>query len=168
MGYRGRLIFPFEAKLSKLNTAGTAVNGAPLPDGYDYDFKEPVKKADGTNARIYDAPILLPCQVETEGDQFDALTMRNLGDDRDTEIKLLFHFQDLEDYGLVDSKGRAKITKGDKLVSVWDNEGNEVDNYEEAGLVVTQAQPRSYGLSGGRRNLLLVTFRARDTSTSVA
>lgn len=168
MGYRGRLITEFKAEISRLNTLATSVNGAPLDDGYDYDFKEPVKKADGTTSRVFDQSIKIPCQVETEGDRFDFLTMRNLGDNSDTEVKLVFHFQDLEDMGLVGPKGRAKITKGDKLIAIFDEDDEEIDNYEERNLVVTTAQPRSAGLSGGRRNLLLVTFRRRDRSTSEA
>ena len=30
------------------------------------------------------------------------------------------------------------------------------------GLYVTEAQPQSFGLSGGARNLLLVTFEERE------
>lgn len=166
MGYRGRLIWPFTARIAKLDTLATSVNGAPLSGGYDFDFKEPVKKSDGTTSRVYGNPIDLPCQVETEGDQFDRLTMRNLGDDGDTALKLVFHFQDLEDYGLVDTKGRATIPKGTKLVAIFDGDMEEIDDYESQDLVVTEAQPRSAGLSGLKRNLLLVTFKARDESTS--
>lgn len=166
MGYRGRLIFPFTAHVARLDTTATAANGAPLSDGYDYDFKEPVKKADGTTARVYKPVDKLPCQVETEGDPFDALAMRNLGDDQTTTVKLCFHFQDLEDYGLVDAKGRALFKKGDKLVAVYDQDETEIDDYSARNLVVTEAQPRSAGLSGGKRNLLLVTFKTRDLSTS--
>lgn len=166
MGYRGRLIWEFVAHVAKLNTLATSVNGAPLDDGYDYDFKEPVKKADGTTSRVYDAAIPIPCQVETEGDPFDTLAMKNLGDDRDTALKLCFHFQDLEDMGLVDSKGRATITKGDRLTAIYDKDGEEIDDYNERELVVVEAQPRSAGLSGHKRNLLLVSFRHRDQSTT--
>lgn len=166
MGYRGRLIWPFIAEVAKLNTVATSVNGAPLATGYDHDFKEPVKKADGTTSRSYDPGIQLPVQVETEGDPFDALVMRNTGDDGDTELKLVFHFRDLEDRGLVDIKGRATITKGDKLIRVTDRDGEEIDNYEERNLVVTEVQPRSAGLSGHRRNILLVSFRRRSVTTT--
>lgn len=164
---RGRLIYPFIAEIAALNTLATSFNGAPLADGYDFDFKEPVKKADGTTSRVYDASFRIECQVETEsaGDTFDKLGMRNLGDDGDTEIKLCFHFQDLEDMGLVDANGRGQINKGAKLVAIFDSDGEEVDNYAERSLFVVEAQPRSYGLSSLKRNLLVVTFRYRMTST---
>jgi hypothetical protein len=58
------------------------------------------------------------------------------------------------------------LTKGDRLVAIHTEARKEVDNYSELLMVATQLQPRSYGLSGGERNLLLVTYRRRDRSTT--
>lgn len=164
-GYRGRLIWRFEAEIAIYDTAATEANGAPFPSGFNPWLREPVKKADGSETRRF-ATHRLGVQVETEGDQFDALRMNNLGDGGATELKLVFHFQELEDNLLVDAKGRAMLVKGSRLLCVFDQDGMEVDNYAERDVVVTEAQPRSYGLSGGKRNLLLVTFRKRDTGTN--
>ena len=165
MGYRGRLISPMSAIVAFYDTAATEANGGPFPSGYDPVFREPVKKADGSETRQF-VTHTLDCQLETEGDRFDQLQMRNTGDDGATEVKLVFHFQDLEDNLLVDAAGRATIVKGSKLLQVFDQLGNEIDDYGERELVVVEAQPRSAGLSGGQRNLLLVTFRERDKGTN--
>jgi hypothetical protein len=165
MSYRGRLIWPFRATIERLDTQATAANPGPTAGGYDHDFKEPRKRADGTTNTVYMAPIILNCQVETEADDFDALAMRRGGDNRDSEVKLVFHFQELEDHGLVDDHGRALMSKGDRLVAIHTQNREEVDNYAELHLVATNLQPRSYGLSGLKRNLLLVSYRRRDRSS---
>lgn len=163
MGYRGRLIFPMEAEILRLDTLATSVNG-PGGQGFDPLFKEPLKEADGTTSRLFKAAKWVPCQVETEGDQFDQLSMLNTGDDGGTELILVLHFQDLEDFGWVDSKGRAVIPKGSKLGRIRDQDLEELDDYVDRDLVVTQARPHSYGLSGGKRNLLIVFFARRERS----
>lgn len=165
MGYRGRLIWPFTAEVLLFNTAITALNG---PDGvgFDHDFKAPLKQTNGTTSRVFDHAIRLQAQVETERDPFNELRMLNTGDDSTTEVVLVFHFQQLEDEGLVDSSGRAKIVKGSKLGRVWNRDMVEVDNFTERDVVVTHAKPHSFGLSGGNRNLLVVRFARRQRSTA--
>lgn len=164
MGYRGRLIWPFRATIRRLDTTATAANAGPTPGGYDHDFKEPRKRADGSLNTAYKPEIVLQAQVETEGDVFDALSLRRLGDNRDSQVVLVFHFQELEDMGLVEG-GVAQLAKGDRLMAVHTQSREEIDDYSSLHLVATQLQPRSYGLSGGKRNLLLVTYRRRDNST---
>lgn len=165
MGYRGRLIWPFRATVARLDTSGTSANAGPTAGGYDNAFKEPRKRADGTLNTVYKALIVLQAQVETEGDDFDALSLRRGGDNRDSEVKLVFHFQELEDMGLVSPKGRALLSKGDRLMAVHTQSREEIDDYSDLDLVATVLQPRSAGLSGGKRNLLLVTYRRRDRSS---
>ena len=68
---RGRLIFAFLAELHRLDTLATATT----PPGYDDDFKElallDTGDAIGERVRREHAPVLLPCQVES--DAFEAL-----------------------------------------------------------------------------------------------
>lgn len=156
---RGRLIWPFLATVEPLDTAAT--EAADAGTGYDPYFKEPITRSDGTDARVYGTPVELECQVETEMDEVRELNQGNSGDDERVELKLVFHFQDLEDQGLVDASGRALIKKGDRLVQITDIDGTEIDDYSGLNLVVQHSQPRSAGLSSLRRNLLLVTFKKR-------
>ena len=60
MGYRGRLIWIFTAEVLRLDTAATAENG-PGAVGYDHDFREPLKAADGTTSRVYHPAVELDC-----------------------------------------------------------------------------------------------------------
>lgn len=169
MGYRGRLIYAFEATIARLDTAATDLNvPAGHPSGFDHTFGTTIKLTSGETTTVYSAPVKLRCQVETEGDStpWDALAMLQTGDNRDSELKLVFHYRDLEDQLLVDIKGRVKLYKGDKLTAIHTKDGEEVDNYDEMGLVATELKPVGYGLSGGKRNLLVVTYRRRDRSTA--
>lgn len=169
MGYRGRLLFKFIATIERLDTAATAVNNpAGYTDGYDHRFRTPIKLTAGGNTIIYSNPIRLNCQVETEAqaDPWDVQRMLKTGDNRDTSIKLVFHYQQLEDEALVDAKGRAKLYKGDKLIAIHTQDGEELDDYSELGLVCTAIPPHGYGLSGGKRNLLVAEYGRRDQSTS--
>lgn len=164
---RGRLIWAFTANIAPLDTAATEANAGSLPSGYDYDFKEPVQFADGTESLTYATEIGAPCQVETERDSFERLRMMNLGDNEQTEAKLVFHYEWLEDNGHVDADGRVTFPKkGDRLMSILDQLSIVTDDFSGSEIVVTEARPESYGLSGGRRNLLIVTFKKRDTATA--
>ena len=173
MGYRGRLIFPFLARLSRLDTTATAADpdaAGPLTSGFDPVFREPrLVPASGTQVgtdpRVYMAPIDLPCQVEDE--VWAMLTQMRTGDSPRTEVTLVFHFADLEAGGYVDAAtGQALVPcRGDRLDSIHIHPTGEIEASVPApGLYVTHSQPRSFGLGGKRKNLLVVTFRNRDTS----
>ncbi len=177
-GYRGRLIWPMKAELFRLSQEGTDADpdgAGPLTSGYDDVLREPILlPADGVGGsdrvgashRVELDPILLPCQVEDRN--WEALMASLGGDDPRVELTLIFHFGDLERLGLVDStSGDALIRKGDRLGSIRDFHLETVVQAVRTppGLYVTHAQPRSYGLSAGTRNLLAVVFRGRDVST---
>jgi len=170
---RGRLIFPFLADLRRLDTAAMAStdpDGAgPLTGGFDPDFKEPVlvdHDGDGVaeRERTELPAIRVPCQVEPK--VFEDLRMLASGDSPRSDISLVFHFKDLERLGLVDATtGDALIRPNDRLAGLYDLGGLLVQTIRTPpGLYVTQAQPRGFGLgrSRPRRNLLLVTFEARQ------
>ena len=166
MGYRGRLIFPMYADVARLDVTATTGPVGPFAAGYDNLLRTPRSLSSGVETTQYMAAIQLACQVETEYDPTEMLDVKNLGDEDTTEIKLCFHFQSLEDNGFVDSNGKAVMPKGSKLLRIFDQHSNLLDDYEALNLVSMQPQPRSYGLSGGHRNLLLVSFR-RDTKSTV-
>jgi hypothetical protein len=174
MTYRGRLIWPHLARIARLDPTAIAADpdaGGPLTSGYDPDFREIVRlpdnaKVTGPSARLELATIDLPVQVEDQ--EWEQLRMLRTGDSPQIEVTLVFHFRDLERLGYVDADtGDALVPrKGDRLVSLVNK---RTDLLTEAvptppGLYCTEAQPRSYGLSSLRRNLLVCVFASRDTS----
>jgi len=169
---RGRLIFVFLAELHRLDTKSIALEDpdseGPLTGGYDRDFKEPVLvdlDDDGVSERIRREypPIKVPCQVEPN--TFEALSMHASGNVPDSEISLVFHFNDLERLDLVNvDTGDALIRPGDRLGAIYDKQGKLIQRIRNPpGLYVKEARPIGFGLnmSNPRRNLLLVTFTDR-------
>ena len=168
MTYRGRLIWPFVAEIAQYDAQATAV-GPPV--GFDDDFREPVRVADASprgshSARQEKTPhLMLPCQVETG--EHDKLQQFPSGQANSTAVTLVFHFQDLEDQGLVDAvTGRAKLNTNDRLVAIYETGGALVQKYPDPpGLFLVSAQPDGFGLHGLRRNLLVVQFVDREQGT---
>lgn len=169
-GYRGRLIWPFVARVARLDPAGT--DAAIAPDlGYDDVFREPRQVADGTqvgvDARAELEAIDLPCQVEDQA--WEQLRMMRTGIAAQLEVVLVFHFRDLELRGLVDATtGTALVPRvGDRLASI--HRSADLSLVQEVptppGLYCVEALPRSHGLSGLERNLLVCTFRERQRSS---
>lgn len=163
---RGRLIFAFQAELHRLD----ARTMAEAPPGYDVDFKEPALldtgDAIGTRVRPEHPPVRLPCQIEP--DTFEMLEMHAAGNSPRTQLRLVFHFSDLERAGLVDpTTGTARVQVGDRLGAIFDSQGVLVQSIRTPpGLYVTEARPIGFGLfmPRPRRNLLLVTFAERDAA----
>jgi hypothetical protein len=158
---RGRLIFTFLAELHRLDTVAMA------PD-YDEDFKEPVlidTDDDGVGEpfRREHPAIRVPCQIEPE--IFEALRMTPSGNAPRSSLDLLFHFRDLERFGLVDrATGDALIRPSDRLGALYARDGKLVQAVRTPpGLYVTEARSIGFGLHRRRpsRNLLLVSFQDR-------
>jgi len=177
MGYRGRLIFPFVAELARLDLEGTAADpdgAGPMTTGFDDVLQAPLRVPDGTvdgaTAETYLSPIKLRCQVEDES--WEQLRMMRTGDAPASDVILVFHFKDLELLGYVDATtGDALAPRvGDKLVSIRRSPDDTLVQavHDPPGLYCVEAQPRSYGLSGLRRNLLACTFRDRPRSSPTA
>jgi hypothetical protein len=169
-GYRGRLIWPFVARIARLDLEGTAADpdgAGALESGFDDVYREPVQVPDGTqtgtDARLELEAIDLRCQVEDQA--WETLRMLRTGNATRLEVVLVFHFSQLEELGLVDATtGDALAPRvGDRLVAIHRYPGGELVQAVPTppGLFCEEAQPRSYGLSGGARNLLVCTFRER-------
>ncbi len=150
---RGRLIFKFQAELHRVDTRATAIEP---PDVCDRLFKLRVVSREHT-------PVRIPCQVEPK--VFEQLHMMGSGNAPQSEIKLVFHFKDLERLGLVDiTSGQSLIHASDRLGAIYDRTGELVMQVETPpGLYVEEAVPIGFGLGllRPRRNLLLVTFKER-------
>ncbi len=167
---RGRLIFVFTAEIAQLDTAGTAADPdmtGPLTSGYDPDFREPVRVPDssarGSHSARKEITVRVPCQVDTK--KGDLLQQLAAGAAPARSLTMLFHFADLERLGLVDvATGEAKIRINDRLVAVYDRAGAVLVQAwpDPAGMYATSSEPISFGLSGGRRNLLRVVFAPRE------
>jgi len=172
-GYRGRLIWPFYAQIYGYDTAATAAvdpDGptGPATGGFDPDFREPYKAPDldlegpGVTTRVERPPLLLPCQVEVG--RFDQRTAAAGGNVPKGQLTLVFHFEDLEEAGLVHpTTGNPALNVGDRLGGIYRRSDSALEqDFTDRPLYATEVQPASFGLSGGRRNLLLVIFDSRD------
>lgn len=165
------MINPFKVLLARIDTNATAADpdgAGPLVSGYDDVFREPIPNLPGSSVRAVkeQAPILIPCQFEPE-DTFEQLREQAAGNDPNTKIRVCFHFSDLEELDLVDAAtGRPKLQINDRLVSIhrYDDETLIQLMGVKEGFYCTAAEPRSFGLSGGERNLLLCTYESRDVS----
>lgn len=163
---RGRLINPFLLQLAQLDTltSNADPDGAgPLTSGFDPDFREPLVFTDGTTGLKYKAPIFLPTQVEVNA--YEQLVQQNAGNDPNATISFVFHFIDLEQAGMLDDNGNATIRIGDKAMGIYRYRDESLImnlGLDGNGLFCTEAQPRSFGLSSGERNILVATFASRD------
>jgi hypothetical protein len=173
-GYRGRLIWPFVARIAQLDQATTSADPDGIgghASGYDPLFRETrqlpaLEEQAGRSARVEKEPLDLRCQIEDIA--WEQLAMLRTGASSQLELVLVFHFAELELRGLVDATGTALAPRvGDRLVSIHRSVDlalvQEVPN--PPGLFCEQAQPRSHGLSGLHRNLLVCTFKERPTSS---
>lgn len=174
MGYRGRLIWPFVVRIAPLDRAATAADPDGLDvleTGYDHDFREPRQLPDealqqGRDARVEGEHVDLPCQIEDMA--WEQLRMMRSGPAPQFEMVLVFHFAMFEMRGLVDHMGIATVPRiGDRIVSV--HRQIDLSLVEEVpnppGLFCEEAIPRSHGLSGLHRNLLVCTFRERSKAS---
>lgn len=168
MAYRGRLIFPFLVEIAQLDIDATAADpdgAGPLTSGYDPDFREArtLPSADrlGVSARKEATLVKVPGQFGST-DAFLKLQMLAGGNMGATGFVVLFHFEDIEALGMVDSAGNATIKVGDRLNAIYRYlDGVLVQTIPPVpGAFITEAAP-IFGLEG-ERNLLQVTFKSRD------
>ena len=157
-----------KVRIARLDLAGTAAPAAPLDAGFDPVFREPrvapaANAVAGPSTRKELAPIILRAQVEDQS--WEEFLASRTGDLDNEEVRLVFHFKDLENAGLVDgTTGDALVPrKGDRLDAILDPRTEALVQLvpNPPGLFCVHAQPRSYGLRSMRRNLLVATFRSR-------
>jgi hypothetical protein len=121
---------------------------------------------EGTDARKELADLDLTVQVEDQ--VWEQLREMRTGTVNSIEMTLVIHFRELEDLGLVDATTGDALAprKGDRLKSIHHKSDSSLVQAVPTppGLYVVEAQPRSHGLSGLRRNLLVVTLRDRTRS----
>lgn len=167
---RGRLINPFVAEIAQLDTVATDADpdgAGPLSSGYDDDFKETITFMSSTqgraDARKEKPPLRIPCQVEIS--TLETLEQLGAGASPHSRVALVFHFEHLEQAGLVDeATGTARLRVNDRLVAIHTCAGELVHGVRTPpGLYAIEVQPQSFGL-GLSRNLLVVTFQERQVA----
>ena len=172
MSYRGRLIFPMAVDIYRLDTEATeaAAGDGDVANGYDPDFLEPVMRDQGPD--LPDVVVrqevlvdLLPCQIIPEKGNYEALQMMVSGHSKSYSLRVAVHYLELETRGLIDTDGSPLIKVNDRLAAIRQTDGTLLRAFNSPQLFATQVQDRSFGLSGLRRNLLMVTFEERDNST---
>lgn len=145
---RGRIICPFVAELAQLDTELTTTD--PL-------FREVRSTIDLAGKRTKtraEKPAKCRCQVETG--TFELQSMTTAGNAPASALTLVFHFQDLEEAGLVDAEtNRAKIGVNDRLVKILNAEDEKVAcDFARVPVYITEATPSGFGF-GGRVELLV-------------
>ena len=170
---RGRLIFPFAVELAQLDTVATAADpdgAGPLTEGYDFILREPriVPPASGSGrGTVNRVETMVTLQAQIEPAQFEQLEMMASGRNASSRMALVFHYQDLENAGVIDtSTGRPLIkAPGDRLHAIRNVRSGALIEMipNPPGLFAVEVQSRGFGL-GPDRNLLLVTFEEREQS----
>lgn len=168
---RGNLIFPQLVDIERIDTATTRSSA-----GYDDDFREPVLAAEtpttpgvpnagsprGTIATQYSTAIRLRAQVESR--DWNVLRQFANGNAARSEVTLVLHYSDLEAASLIDSTGAPMLRVGDRLRRIVHPRTLDtiIEFADTPGLYAIRVDDASFGLSGGTRNLLLVTFQDRE------
>ncbi len=157
---RGRLIWPFKATLAPLDLVATE-------EAADHDFGDVPERLEVESENR----IVLSVQVETGNDLAGGRQrLRPHGNDPAYEIRLIAHYEELEDLGLVDEQGRPAIPPNHRLVALHDIDDQLVREYPPAddrkALFCVKIDDGSFGLSGLSRNLLRLDYAARDDGTS--
>lgn len=166
---RGQLIFPFIVELGLLDTAATAADPdgvGPLASGYDDEFRETVIRSGvgsvrGESARVERVQRFF---AQVEDDAQGSLSMGASGNMPVSRITLVFHYEDLEALGAVQSPAGKPIIKapGARLISIRNPDTGElIERYDSPpGFWATEAKSGGFGL-GPNRNLLIVVFQER-------
>lgn len=182
-GYRGRLIWPIVFEFAVLDTLATSLpaadNDAPggTSDGYHPVFREtrlvpPTNQdtaAGSPRGKSTRKEKIVKCEGQWEVENFDFQQQFASGPTPKHRIGAVLHYRDLERRGLLDDDGKAMIKVNDRLCAVYEKRsGKLIQRFKEpplgTGLYVTEAEPMSMGLSGLKRNILLLTLEDRERS----
>lgn len=152
-GYRGRLIFPMICELALIDTDGAEQAGRQDPV-----FRTlPASNATGVRRTgRYESPTTIRLHAQVEDISAQRQRQIAAGNAPESRLGLVFHFEELEELGLVDADGLAKVRVNDRLVAIYDADGDELQERfpgVPGGLYCVEVPPHSFGLSGGKRNL---------------
>lgn len=150
---RGRILAPFTAELAHFDSQATTVNPVLHEPTVTYD---PITGARTTGRAEKLAQVR--CQVETG--TFQAQGMAPMGDIPRSSLTLVFHYQDLEEAGLIGPENRPLVNVNDRLVRILTEHGVEQQSFARSPVFVTEVTPSGFGF-GGAVNLLVVRFGDR-------
>lgn len=144
---RGRIINPFVAVLGQLDTQTTTTSGL---------MREPAVSIDTAGKRtVSRGERLVQCQCQVETGTYEAQTMTGTGNDPGSSLTLVFHYDDLEEAGLLGEQNRPLVQVNDRLVRlVRGEDGETASEFDRVPVYVTEATPSGFGF-GGRVNLLV-------------
>jgi hypothetical protein len=114
---------------------------------------------------------IVTCRAQIEPATFEQLSMMLNGRSPNSQMIVVMHYRDLEDAGLVESAtGRPLIRINDRLSAI--KHDVTLDLIEQIpnppGLFITEVKSSGFGLTSLKRNLLIVTFEARDLGVLTA
>ena len=168
MGYRGRLIWPAQARIERYDPAATKANAiGGQPSGFDRHFREPVRNSAGDDARVYAAPIAIPCQVTTEKDKYDELVTIPGGRELEIDVRTTCHYGQLESDGLISATGSVVFQPSDRLASIYKKDSiTLLRDFTSNPLYLIHVQDRSWGLDDLSRNLVMLYWADRREGTT--
>jgi hypothetical protein len=161
---RVRLVNPFTAVISRLDTEGTENAG-----GYDADFGAVrTKTVAGTRIveRVEKHPVRVTCQLEDQ--TFKSLRMQDSGNTPEAKLGIVVEWYWLERNGHIDRRsGLPRFQVNDRLQEIYDVRGKLVHVVPQiaGGLYCVEVRPISYGI-GRRLDLLLLRFNDRALGTN--
>lgn len=170
MGYRGRLIWPVQARIERLDTGATKANAiGGQASGYDRHFREPVKTSSGADSRVYLSPIALACQVTTEKGDYEKQVQLPGGLDLSFDIRTTMHYGELELAGLLAANGSVAFKPADRLVQIYKSDGTTLlRDFSDSPLYLVHMQDRSWGLDNLSRNLVMLYWESARQGAPVS
>ncbi len=175
---RGRVLRWQVFELGILDTLSTAtepgVTG--VASGYDRRYREPIKKpasastgGPGGPGETNRSERIVEVRGQFELPKEGEIRMAVMGNLPQTEVKIVCHFEDLEAAGLVEpSNGRPLIREMTRLIKCSHRSGRLIEDFSTRNLYAKEALSASFGLAGGDRNLLILSFAQRDQGASTS
>lgn len=164
MGYRGRLVWPVQARIERLDTVATKANAiGSQPSGFDRTFREPVTRAsDGKDSRVYMSEVAVSCQVIPDRGEYDSLKQRPGGRELEFDLRIGLHYADMEAAGFIETDGGVVFKPSDRLLKLYKPDSTTLlRDFTANVLYCFHVQDRSFGLDDLNRNLVLLYFRER-------
>lgn len=161
-----------DAVINRIDTSSTRAVDPPgaATSGYDDAFREPIvfdtqqgsSIADRTSSRVEQAPIRVPCQVETT--LFESLAQAYQGNLQQGEMAAIFHVKDLQLLNLIDTEtNKPNIGIGDRISTFEKHNliGVNAIQLADDGMYVREIYPASFGF-GDSYDLWVCIITSRD------
>lgn len=171
MTTRGRLIFPVVCEVARIDVETTRT-----ASGFDDVLGQPRRASTsglpekgtprGDLATAYFLPVRLLGQIENGLAKLTTYQqgMAQTGNQPKFKVQVVYHYDQLEQGGLVASDGHVKMRSGDRLLAAYTLAGTKICDFEDA--YATRIDDTSFGLSAQTRNLCIVTYESRVKGTA--